>query len=103
MMFCLVVDYDIDGAPLNTSNNSTPKPKAADTKPKFAASKWETVDEDTVKAQGMLLDWLFIASMLIKIPMVHRFEQASITSIYVEVSDYIYCEIAFIAVNTIKT
>lgn len=47
-------DDDIDGAPLNKSNNSTASAKlsALDSKPKFAASKWETVDEEVVKAQG---------------------------------------------------
>jgi len=48
-------DDDIDGAPLNKSNNSTASAKlsALDSKPKFAASKWETVDEEVVKAQAM--------------------------------------------------
>lgn len=42
------VDEDIDGKPLKSA--SPPPPEAS--KPKFAASKWETVDEEVVKAQG---------------------------------------------------
>ena len=38
------VHEDIDGKPLEI--------KKEPEKPKFVASKWESVDEDTVKAQG---------------------------------------------------
>lgn len=41
------VSDDIDGKPL------VAEVKVEAEKPKFAASKWETVDENVVKTQGM--------------------------------------------------
>ncbi|KAF6030959.1 U2SURP [Bugula neritina] len=45
-------DEDIDGTPVN-ANNDRVAPHSVPEKPKFATSKWETVDEEVVKAQAM--------------------------------------------------
>lgn len=46
----LVTD-DIDGQPIKEERS----PSSNDSKPKFVASKWETVDDRVVKAQGTSL------------------------------------------------
>lgn len=43
--FSSLVSEDIDGQPIKMEKEPA--------KPKFAASKWETVDDEVVKAQGL--------------------------------------------------